>query len=118
MLNTRLQERKFNKRGNHMEKRAFKRVPINIAMKCCDIECYGTITNISHFGMFVESKKISFPLKTEFKICVLIKNREISMKVKISRVIKANGYYDGIGMELINPPKEYLKFIESLNHNP
>ena len=96
-------------------KRVSKRVPINLPMKCFDMECYGTITNLSQFGMFVESKKISFPLKTEFKICLPINNREISMKVKICRVTKGNGYYDGIGIELINPPKEYLKFIERIS---
>jgi hypothetical protein len=86
-------------------------------MTCFDIECYGTITNLSDFGMFVESKKISFPLKTEFKICVPISNKEISMRVKVCRVAKANGYYDGIGIKLINPPEEYLKFIESLKQS-
>jgi hypothetical protein len=97
-----------------MEKRAFKRISAMIECHCCDIECFGTITNVSANGMFIRSEKISLPLEVQFEICIPLKEELLDVSVKVNRIIKSNDYYDGIGVELLHPPQSYLKFIEIL----
>jgi hypothetical protein len=97
-----------------MDKRAFKRIPAIIECHCCNIECFGTITDLSENGMFVRSQKISLPLDSQFEIRIPLKEEVLNVSVKVNRITKSSGYYDGICVELLNPPQEYLEFVDSL----
>ena len=98
----------------HLEKRDSERILALIECHCCDIECYGTITNLSSSGMFIRSEKITFPLESQFDICIPLKEEILDMSVRINRMIKSNGYYDGIGVRILNPSKQYLEFVSQL----
>jgi hypothetical protein len=97
-----------------MEKRAFKRMPAIIECHCCNIECFGTITNLSANGMFIRSQKISFPLESQFEICIPLKEKILAVCVQVNRLTKSNSYYDGVGIELVDPSQEYLDFVSTL----
>jgi len=97
-----------------LEKRAPQRIPVRIEFHCCNIDCFGTIMNLSASGMFIKSKKIKFPIESQFEISIPLKDNLLSVHVKINRITNTNGYYDGIGIELVNPSRKYLDFISTL----
>lgn len=95
--------------------RAYERIPSNIRIKFFSgvDEYYGTVTNLSEKGMFIKTR-VSFPLQPRLKILVPVK----SEVMKISAITKSFGnsgqIYDGIGVELVSPPQNYLEYIGSL----
>jgi hypothetical protein len=97
-----------------MKKRAFERVPVNLESRCFDIDDFGTVTDLSENGMFISSKKISFPLESTFEVSVKLNTEQLHLPVKVSRITKSNGYYDGIGVELLNCSNNYLKLVNRL----
>jgi hypothetical protein len=101
-------------RTPHSEKRAFQRIPAVIDFHCFNIDCFGTITNLSANGMFIRSKKMSFPFESQFEICIPFNEGELKVRVKVKRITKSTDYYDGIAVELVNPSKNYLEFITKL----
>ncbi len=98
-----------------LEKRACERIPARINFNCCNIDCFGTITNLSAKGMFIRSQKMSFPFESQFEICIPLKEEMLKICVKVNRLTKSIGYYDGIGVELLNPPQRYLEFVSKLH---
>jgi len=97
-----------------MKKRAFERVPVNLESRCFDIDNFGTVTDLSENGMFISSKKIRFPLDSQFEVSVNLNTEQLRIPVKVSRITKSNGYYDGIGVELLNCTNNYLKLVNRL----
>ncbi len=97
-----------------MNKRTYKRTLADLEFRCFDEDNFGTVKNLSENGMFITSKKISFPLESQFKISFPFKGKKLKIPVKISRITKSNGYYDGIGVELLKPNQKYLTFVHEL----
>jgi hypothetical protein len=97
-----------------MQRRAFDRIISDLAFHSFGIDYFGTVTNISENGMFIRSQKISFPLESEFEIFIPMNEEMLSVPIKVKRIIKSNGYYDGIGAELSRPTPSYLNFINRL----
>lgn len=97
-----------------MKKRAFERVPVHLESRCFNIDNFGTVTDLSENGMFIRSKKISFPLDTQFEVSVNLDTEQLSIPVRVSRITKSNGFYDGIGVELLNCSNSYLKLVNRL----
>jgi len=98
----------------NVEKRAVERIPIQIDFHCFQMDCFGTIANLSETGMFISSNKITFPFKYQFNIYIPLKGDMLNIRVQVNRLNKAHGYYDGLGVELINPPLAYLEFVSYL----
>jgi len=69
--------------------------------------------NISENGMRIETCKC-LPSNTEAKLIVYGNNKVLSVPVKVTRVIKNSGFYDAMGIEVLNPPKDYLEFVQTL----
>jgi hypothetical protein len=97
-----------------MEKRSVNRVPVSIDFHCCEIEFFGTVTNLSEKGMFFISRKITFPLKNKFQISIQLNGKKLDLPVKIKRMTKTSGYYDGIGIEILEQPPKYLELVNWL----
>jgi hypothetical protein len=95
-----------------MEKRTFKRIPADLDFHCFDINNFGTVRNISEKGMFIESQKITFPLEMQFEISISAKEEKLNILVKVNRITKSNGYYDGMGVELLEQPQKYLNILK------
>ena len=97
-----------------LEKRVFDRIPAVIDFHCFNIYCFGTIINLSASGMFLRLQRMNFPFETQFEICIPLGKDELKFWVRVKRISKSDGYYDGVAVELLNPPKKYLKFITGL----
>jgi len=109
-----------NLRGNNtrsfQEKRTIDRIPAFFEFHCFNEEYFGTITNISEKGIYFRSQKLSFPLSLEFVMYIPLKKEIVPVPVKICRVIKTAGYYDGAGVELLEYPENYLQFMSGLRN--
>jgi hypothetical protein len=114
MLKRRIPVKKTVRHTPNTEKRAFQRIPATIDFSCCKISCFGTITNLSVNGMFITSNNINFPFESQFEICIPLKNELLDVRVRIKRFTKSSGYYDGIGVELVNPPRKYMDLMSKL----
>jgi hypothetical protein len=99
-----------------MAKRASWRIPININLKlhCCDKGCLGYVTNLSENGMSIITNEMCFPKKSEFEIIIPLKEETLHSSVKLARSIKTDFDDHYIGVELLNPPKKYLNFVNNL----
>jgi len=98
-----------------MEKRDFKRIYTSLESHYLDIRCIGTVTNISGNGMFIKSPKIIFPLNLQFEISLSFKEEMLNVPVIIKRLSKSNGYFDGMGVQIMNIQKNYLELLIKLN---
>jgi hypothetical protein len=126
---------KLRKKGNKMkvlevhksqaEKRGSKRLPVNIKIKyylwnpLFWKKLYrGTIKNISEKGMFISSKTRDFPIDCLLEIFIPSKKGEVFLPAKVSNVAWRNkvdkSSCDGMGVELTNPPREYVELVEHL----
>jgi hypothetical protein len=99
-----------------IKKRAFKRFPshINVRFNCGDTDYSGTITNISKCGMFIKTGRMSFPFESQFIVVMSLDGGLLHVRVKVIRITKSDDIYDGIGVALLNAPKEYISLVDSI----
>jgi hypothetical protein len=98
-----------------MQKRTSERKPsnINIKFSCDNVDYTGTVTNLSENGMFIKTRDMCFPFNSTFEIIIPLEEELLNLPVKVSRITKTNDSYDGIGVELLDPPRNYLEFAKS-----
>lgn len=99
-----------------MARRINLRIPILIGVEfyCGKKACSGTVTNLSEYGMFITSDAECFPEGSEVKISMPLKNEILTLPGMLIRSVKMEGDRTGIGVELLDPPRKYLDFIENL----
>ena len=99
-----------------MEKRTYSRISSTVSVKfLLGNKLYlGTVTNFSEKGMLIHST-LHFPLKwsSNFKVLIIFKERRIVIPVRIIRLVEFEHYYNSIAVEVHEPPREYLDFVES-----
>ena len=76
----------------------------------------GTITNMSADGMFISTRTF-FPLNAEFQIYMKSREKIIPLQAKVNRLLKTGDKYDGMGVELLNPPQHYLDLLKLIASN-
>ncbi len=98
-----------------MDKRAFERVFANIEAKFFygNAIYTGEITNLSENGIFI-SARLCFPFESKFEILIPVNEEILKIPVKVSRIVKTDDFYDGMGLELLERPKNYLEFVSNL----
>jgi hypothetical protein len=100
----------------NMEKRASRRIHANLELRypCRNKFCSGRVTNLSENGMFIDTE-MDFPVQSKFDILISLREDVLKVPVKISRLVKTDNIYKGMGVELLNLPKKYLEFLIKLN---
>ena len=100
------------------EKRLYSRMPSKIKARfyCNDTDYSGTIMNISENGMFISTGTVAFPFESNLDI--FIRRRELLLKVTVKVLIltKTENVFDGMGVQVIDPNPDYLKFVRSLQY--
>ena len=99
-----------------MQRRYFERIPsdIKIRFSCDNMDYCGTITNLSEKGMFINTHDMCFPFDSKFEVVIDLNGKTMNIPVKVSRLTKTNDSYDGIAVELLNPPQSYLELLKDL----
>lgn len=104
-----------------MEKRAYSRIPVELDARfyCCNGTYHsGTITNLSEKGMFIRTKEMCFPFDSRLEIFIPLKDERLRVPVNLNRIIISPDSDDSIGVELPDPPQEYIEFVKSLRSSP
>jgi hypothetical protein len=96
-----------------MEKRAYERMPADIEVRLPYGNKFysGTILNLSEKGMFISTKKF-YP--SDSMLSIYIDNKPVNLLSRVRRYRMTAGHLDGIGIEILNPQKKYLDFIDDL----
>ncbi len=100
-----------------MEKRTFKRVPANLEAKfMSENSTYNAIVkNCSENGLCIKTSNcLSYNKNVE--IYIPLKKEDLHLHVMIKRIVKVDDYNYEIGFALLNPPKNYLEFVETLRN--
>ncbi|MBI5664591.1 MAG: PilZ domain-containing protein [Nitrospirae bacterium] len=111
----------------YLKKRAYERIRVNIQVNYFfNNEGHsGTLTDLSINGMYIEAdESLPFKSKTDslnpFKsyciVYVPFREGKLKLIVKVRRVVKADEDYSGMGVELVNPPPDYLEFVSSIRN--
>ena len=74
----------------------------------------GTISNLSGNGMYIKMDMGLYYYKPRFIVQFLLKSSALDITVQLSRFVEEDGCYFGMGVELVDPPKQYLDFVASL----
>lgn len=98
-----------------MARRSTWRIPIRLSviLNCGSRVCPATVTNLSETGMFI-SEVTGFAEDSQFDISIPLKEGVLHVPGKLVRLSKINGSKNGIGVELMDPPQNYLEFVENL----
>jgi hypothetical protein len=104
---------------DYKRKRASERVNVNIEVGFfCGKSFYSaTATNISENGMFIRMKEY-VPEELSFELLIPYKHDCLKIPVKLSRIIQEYGTFESFTVKVINPPEQYLEFVNSLRFVP
>lgn len=101
----------------YSEKRYFQRITSNLyAFFYCSNTYYsGIVENLSFKGMLISTKNICFPIDLQFDVYIPLPEIILRIPIKISRMMRLPDSFDRLGVEIQNPPKDFLKFVDSLS---
>ena len=102
-----------------MERRTSERINVSLRVEfdCSNTICCASAINLSKKGMLLRMPEIPFPLDKHFEIFIPLKRGVLIAPAKVSRLVKTLNVYDGLGIELIDPPKKYSEFFNYLKQN-
>ena len=97
-----------------MQKRVYDRLPANVDVKFFYGNMFysGIITNLSEHGMFIRTRRC-LPFESKFEIFFHLKDDVLKVPAKVTRIVKTDVFFDGMGVELFNQPAQYLEFVNS-----
>lgn len=118
MTNTAYQKNSHENLQVKVDRRACERYPANLKARLFygNLIYAGMVTDLSLKGMFV-STKVGFPVNSEFMMVLMLNDRTMKFPVKVRRRIHKEDHYStkrsGIGVELLDAPKNYAEYIRS-----
>jgi hypothetical protein len=98
-----------------MEKRAFERILTFFSVKllCKNSLHDGIVTNLSQNGMCIETNG-SFCSESNLEVLIPLSDEDfLKFPVKFQRIVETNGFFGSICVEVLNPPNNYLDFVDS-----
>jgi len=98
-----------------MQRRAFERISVDFKVRyfCGDTAWNGNVTDLSENGMFIDTT-IDFPFDSNFELVLPINDEVMKISAVIKRMVKDKGVYKGMGVELVDPPENYLQLVNEL----
>lgn len=72
---------------------------------------HGTVTNLSEKGMFIHTRQC-LPFESQFDIPFRLQEDILNVSARVRRIEKIDGLYDGMGIELLEYPRDYLEFVK------
>ena len=100
-----------------MQRRALERININLNSRLFHGHKFycGTVLNLSEKGAFIWSRGY-VPVDNVFVLLVRVKHELILLILKVRWIIKTEGFFNGMGAEILNPKKDYLRLLKVLRH--
>lgn len=99
-----------------MARRTNIRIPIRIKVRFfCENRVHtGFVSNISDKGMFIITSEICIPEKSQFNLAIPLEDEILHVPVIVNRIVNMESDVHGIGVEIIDPPKIYLDYVDNL----
>ena len=99
-----------------MSKRPFHKIRSNLKIKFFSSNsfCAGTLTSLSEKGMLIETK-MTLPFDRIFDVVICLRERLIRVHVRFRKLIGDNKSYDIMAVDVLNPQKDYLEFINDIS---
>jgi len=97
------------------KKRINERIPVSLPVKlfCSNGHYSGIAMNVSKNGMYIKTG-ITLPAESNFHVCMPYNEDELKVPVKLVRLAETYGFFDAVGVEVLNPPEKYLEFVGGL----
>ena len=101
-----------------MEKRTIERLNSGLAVifRCNDTVYSGKVTNLSKKGICINTEECFLPCSYEINLYIPLLIKIKILSCRISRIVKIDDLNYTIGVELLNPPKDYLEFVGGLEN--
>ena len=101
-----------------IERRRYQRIntQLNVSFYCNETDYEGVITNISEGGMFIRTRRLSFPFESELNIFLRTPEKILTVPVKVCWLSKSTDVFDGMGVEVKDHIPEYIAFVNSLRN--
>jgi hypothetical protein len=95
-----------------MEKRSHARVSVNqeIIFLSDTSKRFGTLADCSESGMFIKTMS-SCPFESEYDVLIPRKQDVLIIPVKVVRAVTSGNFYEGMGVQLVDTPPNYLNFV-------
>jgi hypothetical protein len=99
-----------------MKKRPFNKIRSNLKIRffCSHSFCAGTVKSLSENAMFIETK-MTLPIDRKFDVVICLREKLIKVPVRLRKLMGNNKSYDIMAVEVLNPQKDYLEFIDSIS---
>ncbi len=105
----------MEKEGLRTKKRFSSRVHVSLPVKllCSNGHYSGIAMNVSKNGMYIKTG-ITLPDEMNFDVCIPYQGEDLRVAVKLVRLVQTYGFFDAVGVEVLNPPEKYLELVGSL----
>jgi hypothetical protein len=99
-----------------MRKRPFHRIRSNLKIRffCSHSFCAGTVKSLSEKDMLIETK-MTLPFDRKFDVVICLREKLMRVHVRFRKFIGNNKSYDIMAVEVLNPQKDYLEFIDNIS---
>lgn len=100
-----------------MLSRAYERISVQVEAKVyCNTTVFsGIIVNASENGLFLKTH-MDFPFDMNIQLLIPTGDGILHLPVKVTRIVKSDDIYDGLGVELMQPSPPYLEFVKTLKN--
>ncbi len=101
--------------GGFMEKRSFERIDANFDVRFSYgyIFYTGNIKNLSERGLFIRTKNC-LPINSLILIMFRSEGELLKILARVKRSSKSNKFDDGMGIEVLNPQRKYIDYVNSM----
>jgi hypothetical protein len=98
-----------------MNERGYERIDVSVnAHICCEPYRYqSTITNMSEKGVCIHTA-MCFPIETQCKLFISGNDGWLEEQAFVKHITKTDGFHDSMGLELLNPSRQYREFVNTL----
>jgi hypothetical protein len=100
-----------------MDKRTSNRIEVHLQTEIRfsdEIVFPGVITNCSENGMYIRTRTL-YLLDSKAEIIIQDEKEMLKIPVKVVRIAIRGNIYEGIGVELLHLPENYMEFLIRLN---
>jgi hypothetical protein len=103
----------FNK-----DNRAYKRFPVNLPVNFSygDTLFSGVMQNLSENGMCIHTSRL-LPCKTCVTMLIHLEKGFLEVSARVSRIEVTMNIYNSMGLEILNPQRNYLELVGNLSKN-
>jgi hypothetical protein len=103
----------FNK-----DKRAYKRFPANLSVNFSygNTLFTGVMQNLSENGMCINTSRL-LPCKTCVTMLIHLEKSFLEISARVSRIEATMNIYNPMGLEVLNPERDYFELVDKLKKN-